>query len=96
MIKWWKKKINMAGIAHSVTIVDEEGNNHPYMLSQSVRNDSKLVKFDYLFFDTNKALNEILIEAKIALKTEKCNISEGNGWYSQGTRYFYKDYYTEV
>ena len=78
------------------TIVDASGNEYPYMLNQSMRNEEKLVDFDYIYFIRPKGLKQILEETGLNLKSEKCKISEGDGWYSQGTRYFYKDISCEV
>ena len=78
------------------TIVDANGNEYPYMLNQSMRNEEKLVDFDHIYFIRPKNLNQILNETGIKLRSEKCKICEGGGWYSQGTRYFYKDISCEV
>ena len=66
------------------------------MLNPTIRNEEKLIDFDYIYVTRPKRLKQILKETGINLKSEKCNIYEGGGWYSQGTRYFYKDIYCEV
>ena len=78
------------------TIVDANGNEYPYMLNQSMRNEEKLVDFDHIYFIRPKNLNQILNETGIKLRSEKCKICEGGGWYSQGIRYFYRDISCEV
>lgn len=91
-----KRKIN--AIASSV-IVDKDNNEFPYMLSapweHAVRNNDKLIEFNYIYDITYKSLEELLQEANIKLKTEPCKVCEGNGWYTNGTRYYYKEYYIE-
>ena len=77
-------------------IVDNNGNEYPYMLNQSMRNEEDLVDFDHIYFTRPKNLKQILDETGVKLRSEKCKICEGGGWYSQGTRYFYKDISCEV
>ena len=94
-IKNGKRKINSF---HDAIIVDSNGKEYPYMLSQTppIRNEEKLIDFDYIYITRPKGLGQILKETGINLKSEKCRICEGGGWYSQGTRYFYKDISCEV
>jgi len=92
-IKNGKRKINST---NNSIIVDVNGNEHPYMLSQTIRNEEKLIHFDYIYVIHQKGLEQILKEIGIKLKWEKCKICEGGGWHSQGIRYFYKDVYCEV
>jgi len=49
-----------------------------------------------LRYSDTKTLTEIIKETGINLKSEGCNISEGGGWYSKGTRYYYKEFYIEI
>ena len=90
-----KRKIN--SFSDSV-IVDKKGNEYPYMISQApaIRNEERLIDFDYLYTIRSKGLEKIIQETGIKLKSEKCRICEGGGWYSNGTKYFYKDIYCEV
>lgn len=87
------KKINLF---NDSIIVDKNGNEHPYMLGKYLRNEEKLKDFDYIYIIRPKAFNQIIEETGLFLKSEKCKISEGGGWYSQGTRFFYKDIYCEL
>ena len=89
------KKINVSSDA---IIVDHQGKEYPYMLdiSKPQRNDEKLKQFDYIKIIRYKSLEEICNEAKIKLKTSNVKICEGNGWYSNGTRYYYKDFYCDI
>ena len=91
-IKNGKKKIYGR---YSSVIVDKQGNEFPYMLDRNKRNEEKLVDFDYLYSIEYKTLEEIIKESGVKLKTEPCKVCEGGGWYSQGTRTHYKDYYCE-
>lgn len=76
-------------------IVDRNGDEHPYMINQTVRNEEKLLEFDYIYVIRPKGLEEIIKETGLQLKSKKCRICEGGGWHSQGTRVFYKDIYCE-
>ena len=91
-IKDGKRKINSS--FYSV-IVDKNGDEFPYMISNTTRNEAKLIEFDYIYVVREKQLSEVLGECGLSLKTENCYIDEGNGWRSRGTRYFYKDIYCE-
>lgn len=88
-----KRKINAR---YDSIIVDKEGNEFPYMLSNNVRNEEKLIDFDHIYTIYYKTLDQILKEIPITLKSESCKICEGGGWYSNGTRYFYKDVYCKI
>lgn len=94
-IKNGKRKISSF---YDAVIVDVDGNEYPYMLSQTppIRNDEKLIDFDYIYIIRPKGLEQILKETGVNLKSKKCRICEGGGWYSQGRRYFYKDISCEV
>lgn len=81
--------------AHKVNIVCDEI-MHPYMLNITQRNDDVLSKGDYLLYRGYKSLNDIIIESKATLQISNTKISEGNGWYSNGKRYPYKNIYTEL
>jgi hypothetical protein len=87
-VKNGKRKINSF---YDATIVDNQANEYPYMLSQTIRNEEKLIDFDYIYIIRAKPLEQIVEETGVILKSEHCKICEGGGWYSQGTRYFYKD-----
>jgi hypothetical protein len=82
--------------SYSSVIVDRKGQEWPYMLTQSARNNDKLFEFDHIYTMYGKNLDEILKEINLTLKSEPCRICEGGGWYSQGTRWFYKDIYCEI
>lgn len=92
-VKNGKRKINSF---HDATIVDNQENEYPYMLSQTIRNEEKLIDFDYIYVTRPKDLKQIIEETGIVLKSQSCKICEGGGWYSQGTKYFYKDISCEV
>ena len=83
---------------HDAIIVDADGNEYPYMLSQMppIRNEEKLIDFDYIYITRAKGLEQILKETGVNLQSGKCRICEGGVWYSQGTKYFYKDISCEV
>lgn len=87
-----KRKIKAPG--HSV-IVDKQGNEYSYMLGKHNRNEEKLVYFDHIYYLTDKTINEVAEEVGIKLQKENARISEGNGWFSNGTRYYYKGMYAE-
>lgn len=82
------------GDAYRMRIFDGT-NEHPYML-ENKRNDEALAKGVELRYLGEKGLNTILEETGLKLKSENCRICEGGGWYSNGTKYFYKDYCVEV
>ena len=88
-----KRKINAR---YDSIIVDNDGNEFPYMLSKYVRNEEKLLNFDYIYTIYYKTLDQILKEIPITLKTESCKICEGGGWYTNGIKYYYKDIYCEI
>ncbi len=92
-IKNGKRKINSF---HDATIVDSQGKEYPYMINQTVRNEEKLIEFDYIYITRPKNLNQIIEETGVVLKSKSCKICEGGGWYSQGTKYFYKEISCEV
>ena len=88
-----KRKIKAT---HNAIIVDKNGKEHPYMLRGQIRNDEKLIEFDYIYTIVQKSLDKILSEANITLESENCKISEGGGWYSNGKKYFYKEFTCEI
>lgn len=92
-IKNGKRKINSF---HDAIIVDKDRNEYPYMINQTVRNEEKLLDFDYIYVTRPKGLNQIIEETGVKLKSKSCKICEGGGWYSKGTEYFYKDITCEV
>ena len=77
-------------------IVDRKGNEFPYMLSNYVRNEEKLLDFVYIYCMRYKSLIDILQELNLVLKSEPCKICEGVGWYTNGIKYYYKDIYCEI
>ena len=83
-----QRKINGS---HDAIIVDRQGNEHPYMISPSMRNNEKLNDFEYIYVVRMKSLLQIIEEIGINLKSQPCKICEGNGWHSNGTEYFYKE-----
>jgi hypothetical protein len=91
-VKNGKRKIKSS---HDAVIVDNEGIEYPYMLTQHQRNYEKLKDFDYIYVLRRKPLHQILQEANITLKSEPCKICEGGGWYSKGKRVFYKEFFCE-
>lgn len=83
-------------VAHKVRVFDGQ-NEYPYMdVLHSKRNEQALLSGIELRYVGEKALAEILKEADIKLITENCKISEGGGWYSNGTRYIYREIYCEI
>jgi hypothetical protein len=82
------------GVAHMSKIFDGQI-EHPYMLDNK-RNEQALSRGMEIRYIGCKSLNDILNESGIKLRSENCKISEGGGWYSDGTRYFYKDFYLEI
>ena len=88
-----KRKINAR---FESIIVDNNGNEFPYMLEKTIRNEEKLITFDHIYTIRSKPLETIIKEIGLNLKNESCKICEGGGWYSKGTRYFYKDVYCEI
>ena len=87
-IKNGKRKIRSF---HDAIIVDKKGNEHSYMINQNVRNEEKLIDFDYIYITRTKTLKQIIEETGVVLSSTPCRICEGDGWYSQGTEYFYKE-----
>ena len=87
-LKNGKRKISSSNDA---IIVDKQENEFPYMLDQHNRNNDKLINFDYIYVIRPKPLHLIIEQAGLKLRMEKCKICEGSGWYSWGTRYYYKD-----
>jgi len=92
-IKNGKRKINSF---RDAIIVDRNGNEYPYMLDKTIRNEEKLIDFDYIYVIRPKNLDQLLKETGIKLRSKKCRIDEGGGWYSNGVRYYYKDFCCEV
>jgi len=92
-LKNGKRKIKSV---YDAIIVDKKGNEYPYMLSRTVRNEEKLIDFNYIYVTRPKSLNQIIKETNVALKSEPCRICEGGGWYSQGRKYFYKEISCEI
>ena len=90
-----KRKISSR---YDATIVDNNGNEYPYMCKDNPnqRNNEKLIDFNHLYVIRSKSLIQILQELNLNLKTQRCKICEGNGWYTIGTRYFYKDFTCEI
>lgn len=73
-----------------------DGNaEHPYMVD-GTRNDGVLVNGNELRIKDTKSFDLILKETGVKLQSGKCKICEGGGWYSEGTRYIYKDIYCEI
>lgn len=91
-----KKNMKMftMGEAGAVRIFDGT-NEHPYMLPGK-RNDEKLKTGIELRKISEKTLSEIIKETGAKVKTEGCKVCEGGGWYSNGTRYIYKEIYCEL
>lgn len=81
---------------YNAIIVDNDGNEHPYMINSFTRNNEKLIDFDYIYVIMYKSISDIIEETGVNIKTSKAKICEGGGWYSQGTRYTYKDIYCEI
>lgn len=88
-----KRKIKST---HDAIIVDKQGNEFPYMITHFQRNEEKLLDFDYIYVNRQKSIGEIIEETGVEIKTERCKICEGGGWYSWGTRYIYKDIFCEI
>jgi hypothetical protein len=90
-----KRKINSS---HNAIIVDKSGNEFPYMTSphSNIRNEEKLIDFDYIYIERVKPIDQLEKEAQITISRKKCRICEGGGWTSEGTRFTYKDIYCEI
>ena len=88
-------KIKIKAPADSIIVNLDKGEEYPYMLSEKLRNEDKLLNFDYIYFIRAKPLEQILKEAHITLQYEPCKICEGGGWYRDGVRYFYRTFYCE-
>ena len=89
-------KIKIKAPYDSVIVDLDKGKEYPYMLNAKLRNEEKLLNFDYIYFLRAKPLEQILKEVNITLKKEPCNICEGGGWYRDGVRYFYRTFYCEI
>ena len=70
-------------------------NEYPYMLGEN-RNDEVLKVGEKIICVVNMTLEMVLDQLDLTLKSKKCKIDDGGGWSYPGTRYFYKDYYTEM
>ena len=83
---------------HDAIIVDKSGNEFPYIVSphSNLRNEEKLIDFDYIYVIRAKSINQLEEEANIIISRKKCIICEGGGWTSKGTRFTYKDIYCEI
>lgn len=88
------RKRFVRGVAHEVRIFDGK-QEHPYMIGCEKRNEeafSKAVELRYLAW---KNIEEILGESGAQVKITKCKICEGGGWFTEGKRYIYKNFYME-
>jgi len=92
-IKNGKRKINFS---YDGIIVDKDGNEYPYMLTQTIRNEEKLIDFDYIYNTIPKSLAQIVNETGVKLKSKPCKICEGNGWYTHGIKYSYNEIHCEI
>lgn len=90
-----KGKFKANGVGYKAKIVDKDGNISPYMLG-NLRNEEKLKDAIYLKYNRGKTIEEVTKEANITLKTEKCKICEGNGWYSEGIKYYFNNLTCEI
>lgn len=81
------------GRANKVRIFDGQ-KEHSYMISEDKRNDEALETAKELRVEDDIEFYMLLIMCPIITKT-KCRIDEGNGWWTNGYRYTYKDHYTE-
>jgi len=88
-------KLFTNGVAREVRIFDGI-REYPYMLDLTKRNDEMLIKGVELRHLGEKSLNEILKETGAIIKSKKCKVDEGQGCYSNGTKYSYKNIYCEV
>ncbi len=86
-----KKSIN----APYDSVIVKDGIEYPYMNGQR-RNNDKLNDFDYIYYFKVKSLIEIMKECDLDLKSNKCKISEGNGWCSDGNEYHYKNFKCKI
>ena len=84
----------VVSVAGDVRIFDGQS-EHPYMLPKQ-RNDAMLMKGIELRRKGMKSLREIIKESGANVSSNSVQICEGGGWYSKGTRYEYKNFYTEV
>lgn len=83
-----------SSVAKEVRIFDGKI-EHPYMLGEQ-RNEKAFANGVELRVFTNKNLMEIIEEGGVILRKIKCKICDGGGWYHEGLRYFYKNYYVEI
>jgi len=91
----FKKGIRKIKAPNDAIIVDNQGNEFPYMIG-NFRNDERLIDFDHIYVIRPKSLKKILKESGITIKSEFAKISEGGGWSSQGVRYFYEGFICEI
>lgn len=81
-------------IAYKVRIFDGE-KELPYMV-ECRRNEEALKAGKELRATVARNLRDILTDSKAPFLMESCDISEGGGWYSSGTRYIYENFCCEV
>ena len=90
------KKIKSFTCSRASDIRIFDGNiEHPYMIGNT-RNEKILLSGKELRCETPKSLKELIVEYNLTIQTKPCRICEGNGWTSSGTRYSYKDVFTEI
>ena len=92
LIKNGKKEVYAP---NNSVIVDINKLEYPYMLNEYIRNEERLINFDYIYYFSPKSLLQILREANLTLEYEDCKIDEVGDEYTQGIRYFYKEYFCE-
>ncbi len=83
------------GFANSVRIFDGT-KEHPYMISEGVRNDMILSNARELRLKKDKLFDDIIKQTGVTLKKQKCKIYDTGGYYYIGYKYFYKNYYVEI
>lgn len=88
-------KNNKISCKSNSVIVDKNGEEHPYMLNEMQRNDSKLKDFDYIYTDVPKDIKQVAKEANVSLNEKSTKVDAGNGCFSHGKQYSYKDNYCD-
>lgn len=93
-----KIKSFVKGHAHIINFVTKSGERLPYMVNTAngAKRNEKFSEASILELKRSKRIYEVSEELGIVIKSKSCRISEGGGWYSNGTAYYYKDIRCEV
>lgn len=84
------------GRAARVMVVNQDDSKSLLMIDWCKRDEEALNNGKELICIRRKSLHEVIKELNLNLESKKVQISEGNGWYSTGYQYFYKDNYCEI